>query len=820
MENFIINNTKTAFCSIPLLACPDFDDLRMNPVPNQSHVVKGLDNNFSSFVIIRPDYFVLENCSETVLRYVNFADETNQLFSSEIPSNTTPLAYSSRISEKFEINGDYYDGYHYFQRSEYCVKSVSETSLLLKLCQLICNSHDSASKNRFCIPKCCPPNEILGYWSDTCRPLQQHEPAWKPVVCENEKCMSIEPLERAHFHRHRVSCGRNTFRQAISEVELSVQGHYVVDPKANIRMDVTSGSIVLQRLSGSRVWLPYDINFCVDGFINMPWDNYTGASHMQVFVVCFKDEYAAFVPYPSSNTTATIVAHVAGSVFLLLIFIVYLVLVKRQNFNGLVILSYSLSLVFSYGLFTAAHYISTLPNPEDVGLFYRGWPCMSIAIGAHYTLFVTFSWLTVMNFNLWQGVKSLQSVNSTSKRLKAFTYYSILVWGLPALLVSAFVAIDEIYRDPASLVVVPDYAVQNCYVASWSRGYYVFTPIAIFLFVNGILVLLTYRILLAGRTNASKMIKTGADKYTPKLFLKLFFVMGMTSVLQLLSWYFDEKSNPWYIEVSNLVMSQEPLIMGSSQTLMENLEEANSQLSGGLPPSGQVAPGFWTCFNCVFNAKWKQHNRIEKELMETVTQNSKYIEQLNQENEELPSRIFKTKLVVSGLHDFENEAPGRLKSKICILLQNWTGKQIIPDTVFRIGSIKENFKRPIKIRFAYHTNWNEVLQKRENLPKEISIKPDLPFSIRSDYGILRRKKDELDEIGIGCDINRRNKTLLTSERNAIQVKEVQVFPQLPPINMDQGNFLKKRKMHHAPNRNRKDYRLNGEENYGGSSIHL
>ncbi|CAL8130188.1 unnamed protein product [Orchesella dallaii] len=205
-----------------------------------------------------------------------------------------------------------------------------------------------------------------------------------------------------------------------------------------MRIDATSGVVTLQRLSDERVWKPYDNPFCVDRIKDIPT---TTTGHVrtlrQVVLLCPNPAHSEDESHHSIDEITTVLAHVVASIFLLLIVAIYVTILDRQNFYGLLILSYTMSLLFTYILIAAAHIISMLENPEQKGFS---------PIGSHYLLFVTYMWLTVMNFNLLLAVKSLQPVNSNSKRIKTFVFYSVMAWGIPVLVVSIFVAIDEIYR--------------------------------------------------------------------------------------------------------------------------------------------------------------------------------------------------------------------------------------------------------------------------------------------------------------------------------------------------------------------------------------
>ncbi|CAL8075476.1 unnamed protein product [Orchesella dallaii] len=218
---FLVHCAQPAYCLLQLNGCPDFEDLREESRQNQTQWGIMSLGNTTSYKIIQPEVNVLSSCSETVTRYFivdNSRKEklatTRQIFPrvDELPS-----------PDAFTLKAEYFDGFHYFQRSEYCVNAFMDFAISLRVCQPICNSFYSGSKVRLCIPKCCAPDEVLGYWSYRCVRLHQQEPKWQPVVCKGENCTQVDPSETIHYYRHTLPCIRNSMRRhPLRSIELLV----------------------------------------------------------------------------------------------------------------------------------------------------------------------------------------------------------------------------------------------------------------------------------------------------------------------------------------------------------------------------------------------------------------------------------------------------------------------------------------------------------------------------------------------------------------------------------------------------------------------
>ncbi|ODM94266.1 G-protein coupled receptor Mth2 [Orchesella cincta] len=209
---------------------------------------------------------------------------------------------------------------------------------------------------------------------------------------------------------------------------------------------------------------------------------------------------------------------------------------------------------FLYVFCAIAHILSTIPNSSGGGRSkeFKVTFCWIVAIVSHYFFMTTFTWLTVMNFDLWLTFRSMRPVSRMSKRVRRFWLYFAIGYGFPVILLISFISVDiTYYSDEVNEVVkLPEYGKKNCFVAIWSRAYYMYSLVAIALAFNTILVAWTCHIFYVFRRqniNTFTTKRAKSDKYSVRLFIKLFCVMGVGWFVELLSWKYNGDVKPWSV---------------------------------------------------------------------------------------------------------------------------------------------------------------------------------------------------------------------------------------------------------------------------------
>ncbi|CAL8112814.1 unnamed protein product [Orchesella dallaii] len=91
-----------------------------------------------------------------------------------------------------------------------------------------------------------------------------------------------------------------------------------------------------------------------------------------------------------------------------------------------------------------------------------------------------------------------------------------------------------------------------------------------------------------------------------------------------------------------------------------------------------------------------------------------------------------------------------------------TEVEIRPDKAFRINKFNADKIRNIKVKFSTISSRDIIFQNRDNAPDPISIKPDIPFTIRRDHAVLKKKEFELKQMGQDCSVNMKTRQMLSN----------------------------------------------------------
>ncbi|CAL8098015.1 unnamed protein product [Orchesella dallaii] len=225
---YLVHCTQPVYSFLQLNGCPDFKDLREGSTQGQTQWDVKPFGNTTRYRIIQPEVDVLASCSETAIRYFILDNSPNETFITQEDAVPDELPNPEAVT----LTEHYHDGFNYFQGSEYCVNALMDFAMSLRVCQPICNSFQSSSKARLCVPKCCPPDEVLDYWSLHCLKLDPEEPKWEPVVCDGDTCTQINPSETIHYHRNTLPCIRNSRqRHPLKSIETLENDAKVIEEK-------------------------------------------------------------------------------------------------------------------------------------------------------------------------------------------------------------------------------------------------------------------------------------------------------------------------------------------------------------------------------------------------------------------------------------------------------------------------------------------------------------------------------------------------------------------------------------------------------------
>lgn len=148
-------------------------------------------------------------------------------------------------------------------------------------------------------------------------------------------------------------------------------------------------------------------------------------------------------------------------------------------------------------------------------------------------------------------------------------------------------------------------------------------------------------------------------------------------------------------------------------------------------------------------------------------------------------------LILVGLKDDEEENTNNLILKIQQILLDISSNQIAIDTVYRIGKFTSDRQRSVRIRFMSHSDRNKALENSENLPENIYLNEDLPYTIRRDNRLFRNKRSELFNLGVNFQTDWKNKVITTNDGRKISIsdgkfitKMQHIHPETEPVPED------------------------------------
>ncbi|CAG0901853.1 unnamed protein product [Darwinula stevensoni] len=172
------------------------------------------------------------------------------------------------------------------------------------------------------------------------------------------------------------------------------------------------------------------------------------------------------------------------------------------------------------------------------------------AITAHFSFLATFFWLNVMSFDIWWSIGAFrgQVSSSSNQGRRKFLRYSLYAWGGPLVLGTA-AAIADFSPTIINLAWKPRFGLNHCWFAGgrWAIFVYFYGPVAGLLIANSVFFALTAKNLLQHRKETSDLqISNPNNERRFSIYLKLFVVMGVTWLAEVLSWKIGP-SSAWYI---------------------------------------------------------------------------------------------------------------------------------------------------------------------------------------------------------------------------------------------------------------------------------
>ncbi|XP_055296031.1 G-protein coupled receptor Mth2-like isoform X2 [Sitodiplosis mosellana] len=229
--------------------------------------------------------------------------------------------------------------------------------------------------------------------------------------------------------------------------------------------------------------------------------------------------------------------------FIIATLLVYAFVPKLQNLQGKCLICYLICLAIGYTLMA---YIQL--NGFN---YVQPHICHPIGFTMLFGFLSAFCWLNVLNFDFWLNFQSNIRFKQFNER-KQFGIYALYGFGIPFLLTFLVFVLDNIKTLP--LILRPGIGDRNCFLTN--IFWYFYVPIGIFFIINivfFVLIALQIRQLqreLAirrsqeGTPQRQRSLQNKREKFT--LFLRLFFVMGISWCMEVVSYLIDSNS-PYFL---------------------------------------------------------------------------------------------------------------------------------------------------------------------------------------------------------------------------------------------------------------------------------
>lgn len=407
-----------------------------------------------------------------------------------------------------------------FSRTSYCTDRVEfgpESKLATELNHsfviLLCNPCEHVA----CVRKCCYNDLVVEI--KTLDGYQAAECVKGDTSLQNDtgNGFFIAPGNEFFITQSFPKCPRGVYKQSFAGFQLLDDG------------SLQSGDINIP-----------STEYCID-YVN---ENYP----VESFLAC--------VQPPTVNETQTFLYAIflcVGSVFLVATLLVHLLLPElRRKMPSYNLISHVVCLLVGHVCMVL---INFLYRVLDSIL------CVTLAFLIQFSFLGAFFWLSVMCIDIswtFSGLRPPQGNTVLNSDNKKFLYYSLYAWGSTSL-ISVVTAVLEFVPGIPQTKFTPRFGEERCWFKHSEAVLLLFYgPMAILLFGNLLLFIYTAAKITIARRNTAILSNEGSyryegrshaeDKHRFALYLKLFCLMGLTWVFEILSWAIHGSVDTlWYI---------------------------------------------------------------------------------------------------------------------------------------------------------------------------------------------------------------------------------------------------------------------------------
>ncbi|XP_039752847.1 G-protein coupled receptor Mth2-like isoform X4 [Pararge aegeria] len=376
-----------------------------------------------------------------------------------------------------------------------------------------------------CASKCCPLG--YGYHRITRECVKLTEGTFDPpVLDEYLRVENVNTSKHFHYTEGKPICRRPEARIVVSQITMEF----------HLRID---GRLYTEMQQNIPPWLlKTQDKYCVDTFIIENEDGSQTTSFDAL--VCLAQTKEEKQNYEVSSSCMII-----SCVFILATVGVYGWLPELRNLHGRVLMTYLMCLFVAFACLATMQILLIVDN-ISINL------CIGSTIVIYFSLQSAFFWLNVMCFDIWWTFSGKRGMTIEKLSLRAkFCAYALYAFGIPTLLTAIMVSLEFSGLPPNPFL--PMIRRQGCFLSGRSRLLYLYAPIILLWFANLLFFILTavkitqikrQTSVLKSRESATHD-RQNSERQRLLLYVKLFLVMGINWLLEVISTFYPEANKFW-----------------------------------------------------------------------------------------------------------------------------------------------------------------------------------------------------------------------------------------------------------------------------------
>ncbi|XP_037294539.1 G-protein coupled receptor Mth2-like isoform X2 [Manduca sexta] len=278
-------------------------------------------------------------------------------------------------------------------------------------------------------------------------------------------------------------------------------------------------------------------NYCIDTFVH---EDSSGERTTQLdALICFAEKQE------ENHYVLSFTCMIISCVFILATCAVYAWLPELRNLHGRVLMAYLLCLFVAFAFMATMQIMLTIDNISSNA-------CAVLTFIIYYWLLVAFFWLNVMCFDIWWTFSGKRGMSLEKLSIRArFLAYSAYAFSIPTALTILLAALE--FSGLPSHPLLPMIRQQGCFIYGTSKLIYLYGPIVVLCVANLIFFVLTaVKITQIKRQTSVLKSKESSmhdqhrnDKQRFLLYVKLFAVMGINWILEVLSAIYPDPNEFW-----------------------------------------------------------------------------------------------------------------------------------------------------------------------------------------------------------------------------------------------------------------------------------